>query len=166
MVMDFSISAVHGVNRFVWSKLQSDLGWKSSDYGGLIPITTPQQQQELNDMNRPYLMYNYRTSTVGGMYGYKEEYVIYSINSPTESDVRKVLGLLDYYLSGQDKSAELINDYVYSLNPNPYKQFDYKSLSVRSGSGAEPTTQEGGLMDGTFEYTIRFTSSRLLGFEE
>lgn len=163
--MEFGIAAVHGVNNFVWSKLKSELGWKTSDYNGLIPITTPQQMQEFNDMNQPYIMYNYRTSTVGGRYGEKEEFVVYSINAPNESDIRETLGLLDYYLGGQDKSAELINDHVYAMDPNPYSTFDYKSVIVRSGTGAEPTTQEGGLVDGTFEFAVRYTSSRVLGFE-
>lgn len=165
MVMDFSVSAVHGVNSFIWTKLQDHLGWKKEDYNGLTPITTPQHIQEFNDMSKPYIVYNYRTATVGGQYGYKEEYAVYSINSPKESDIRKALGLFDYYLSGQDASAELINDYLRNLPSNSFNHFDYKSIISRSGAGAEPTTQEGGLVDGTFEFNIRYTSSRLLGFE-
>lgn len=163
MSIDFNAGAVHGVNSFVWSKLQSDLGWKQSDYRGLTPITTPQQQAEFNDMGKPYILYNYRVGNVGGSnYAYKEEYVVYLINSSRDSDIRKVLNLLDYYLSGMDESASLINEYLKSNNA--FRQFDYKSVMSRGGQGATPTDQEGGIMDGTYEFAIRYTSERVLGF--
>lgn len=164
MPPSFDSSAVHGVNRFIWSKLQSDLGWKASDYGGKIPMTTPQQQAEFMEDGSPYVVYNYRTAMVGGSYGYKEEYVIYQIISPKESDIRKALNLIDYYLGGMDESATLVNDYVSTLDPNPFDLFDYKSIIPRGASGASPTDQEGGIMDGSYEFAIRYTSDRVLGF--
>ena len=164
MAPNFDSSAVHGVNRFIWSKLQDDLGWKLSDYNGKVPITTPQQQAEFNDDGAPYIIYNYRIATVGGSYGYKEEYVVYQINSSNEADIRKALNLIDYYLGAMDESATVINDYVSALNPNPFSDFDYKSILPRGASGAAPTDQEGGIMDGSYEFSIRYTSDRVMGF--
>lgn len=163
---NFDSAAVHGVNNFIWKKLQDDLGWKSSDYGGVAPMTTPQMQQEFNDAGAPYIIYNYRIATVGGVYGYKEEYVVYQVNSSRESDIRKALNLIDFYLGGMDESATLVNDHVHvlDLDPNPFEQFDYKSILPRGASGAAPTDQEGGLMNGSYEFAIRYTSSRHLGF--
>lgn len=164
-VSRFDASAIHGVNSFLWSKIKEEFGWKESDYGGVVPITTPQQSQEFNDMGKPYIIYNYRTSTVGGQYGYKEEFAGYLVNSTKDSDIRKVLNLMEYYLGGEDKSAELINDYMATLpDTNPFREFDYKSLRTAQATGASPTDQEGGIMDGRFEFSIRYTSARALGF--
>lgn len=161
----FEASAIHGVNSFVWSKLQEEFGWTAKDYGGRIPITTPQQSQEFNDLGKPYILYNYRMSTVRGTYGYKEDHARYQVNSPKESDIRKTLNLLDYYLGSQDASGSLINDYIHSLPaPNSYREFEYKTIMTPQGSGANPTGQEGGIMDGAFEFSIRYTTSRMLGF--
>lgn len=166
MAINFDAAAVHGVNSFLWSKIKADLGWKEADYGGVIPMTTPQQMQEFNDMGKPYIVYNYRIGTVGGDYGYKEEYVVYSINAPTEGEVRRALNLVDYYLGAMDTSADIVNDHVIALPNNPFSEFDYKSIISRSATGATPATQEGGLMDGSYEFSIRYTSSRLMGFNQ
>ena len=162
--MSFKVSAVHGVNAFLWGKLQSHLGWKASDYGGMRPFTTPQQQPEFNDMGKPYIVYNYRTGTVGGLYGFKEDYVVYQINSVDEEDIREAINVMDLYLGANDISAELINNFTSQTGGEPYRLFDYKSLLPRGGSGAAPSDQEGGITNGTYEVAIRYTSERVLGF--
>jgi hypothetical protein len=44
----WDLSGVHGINKFVWAKLQEQLEWNKSNYGGLTPITIPSQQPEFN----------------------------------------------------------------------------------------------------------------------
>ena len=166
--IDFDASGVHGVNRFVWSAIKAHTGATEQQYGGLIPMTTPQQTQEFNDMGLPYIIYNYRIGVVPGNPGIKSETVVYSVNAPDEGEVREILNIIDYYLSGMDESAEILNDYINGLSDplrDIFGDFDYKSIIPAGGlTGATPGTQEGGILDGRYEFTIRYTSSRVLGF--
>ena len=161
--MDFKAAAVHGVNSFIWSKLQEDLGWTAVN--GLVPITTPQETPEFQDAGQPYIIYNYSTSNVEGNYGIKNQTVVYAIMSPRESEVREGLNLVEYYLGGEDLSAEDVNAHVETVTGQPFSQFDYKSITAKQSTGGAPTEQEGGFMDSRFEFTIKYTSSRVRGFE-
>lgn len=164
--IDFDASGVHGVNRFVWAAIKAHTGATEQQYGGLIPMTTPQQTQEFNDMGLPYIIYNYRIGVVAGNPGIKTETVVYSVNAPDEGEVREILNIVDYYLSGMDESAEVLNDFINEPDiPAVFKEVDYKSIIPAGGlTGPTPGTQEGGIMDGRYEFTIRYTSSRVLGF--
>ena len=158
---DFRVAATHGVNNFLWDRLQEDLGWDRSNYGGMIPITTPQQQQEFSDGDDPYIVYNYSMNTLGTNYVYKEEsalYVIYSGGPNAESQVRETIHLFEYYLSSQDDSARIINDYIWSLpESSPFRAFQYHSILGRGFSGATPPDQEGGITDAQANVAIRYT---------
>ena len=165
-INDFRAAATHGVNAFLWSRLQEDLGWDKNDYGGLIPITTPQQQQEFNDLDLPYIVYNYKINTTSTSYALKQEsaiYVIYGNGPNADSSVRETLHLLEYYFSSMDDSARVVSEYIWSLpDDSPFRKFHYQSIIPRGFSGAAPPDQEGGIMDAQANIDIVYTRDSTL----
>lgn len=157
----WDLTGVHALNRFLWSKLQSDLEWNSANYGGLIPIVVPQQQPEFNNYNAPYVVYNYTHQTGGEDFWLQEEQISYAIYSANEKEIRQFINLMKTYFERRDESAALINNWILTPgNTNVdarHKRFDYKYTYVISTSGAQPAVTEGGRMDGLVILRIAYT---------
>lgn len=161
----YALNATHVLNKFIWQMLKNNLGWNVSNYGGLIPITASGQEPEFNQINAPYIVYNYTTQgTPDTML--KQEQIAYTIYSSNESDIRSFINLMDDILNREDDSAKDVNSYVDALDINsPHHNFDFKWIRMMSGSSAQPPLQEGGRMDGIVVmrlcYAISSDGSRL-----
>lgn len=153
----WDLAGVHGVRRWMWQILQAELGWQTSDYGGLVPITTPAQQPQLNDYSGPYIVYNYAEQSAGEDYFIKEEQAAFAIYSANEEDIRRVLNILVAYFGRYDDSAADLNRFLATQYNAFYKNFDYKNIRVLSTSGANAPTQEGGRQDGLIILRYRYT---------
>lgn len=153
----WNLTGVHGLNKFLWAKLQAELGWDKTNYGGLTPITVPQQQPEFNNYNAPYVVYNYSHQSTGENFWEQEEQVSYAVYSAEESDIRQFINVIREYLNRRDESAGLINDYIRANGSDENKRFDYKYTYVISTSGAQPAVTEGGRMDGLVIVRICYT---------
>ena len=155
----YDLNATHVLNKFLWQLLQNKLGWNTATYGGLIPIVEGGQAPELNQINAPYIVYNY---TVQGLTDtmLKQEQVAYTIYSPIESDIRSFVGLIEDSLNREDDSAKDINSYIgLMISTSPYQNFDFKWTRMMSGSGAQPPLQEGGRLDGVVVIRMCYTVS-------
>ncbi len=171
----WDLTGVHGLNRFIWSKLQSELGWSASNYGGLTPITVPQQQPEFNNYNAPYVVYNYSHQSTGEDFWMSEEQISYAVYSADEKDIRRFINLMKTYFERRDESAQMVNEYlrgrgevrdttnvvvvpaIAAAGSAENKRFDYKYTHVISTSGAQPAVTEGGRMDGLVILRIAYT---------
>lgn len=154
-------SGVHGINLYLWQRLKDELGWSASNYGGLIPITTPQQQPEFNAFNFPYIVYSYTPQGTGPDWLIEGEVAAYTIFSANSADIRKAVNVLKSSLNRFDETAKDVNDFVStsSLATADIKAFDYKSIRVTSASGPQPPAQEGGRQDGNVIVSYRYTHS-------
>lgn len=158
-MISYALSAVHVINKFLWSELQTGLGWNTTTYNGLIPITGPGQEPEFNQIDAPYIVYNY---TIQGLQDtmLKQEQIVYSIYSADESDIRSFINMITDLLDREDDSASDINLYVDSLgSSSPYHNFDIKWTRVTTSSGSSAPYQEGGRMDGVVVVRVCYTIS-------
>lgn len=153
----WSLTAVHGLNKYLWDVLKDELEWSATDYGGLTPITIPQQQPEFNNYNAPYVVYNYSHQSSGDDFMIQEEQVAYVIYSADEGDIRKFVNVVREYFDHRDESAKKINDWIRVNGTSENKRFDYKFTYVISTTGAQPAISEGGKMDGLVIMRICYT---------
>ena len=154
---EWDYSAVHGLNKYIWAKLQEELGWSASNYGGLTPITTPQQQPEFNSYNAPYIVYGYSPQGTGPNWLLKGEIVAYTIFSSSSADIRQAVNVLEAILNRFDESAKDVNTYIKNNGSTDNKAFDYKSIRMISAKGPEPSISEGGRQDGNVLIGITYT---------
>ena len=156
---NWDLSGVHGINAYIWHLLQTELGWTATPYGGLVPITNPQQAPEFNALAAPYIVYSYSKMTSGETFFFERETIAYSIFSSSESDVRKVVNMLSTILNKFDDSAKECNNYLSLNGTTNQKFFDYKVINVTSANGAQPALQEGGRYDGLIVVKCTYTHS-------
>lgn len=154
---EWDYAAVHGLNKYIWSRLQAELGWNANNYGGLVPITTPQQQPEFNSYNFPYIIYGYSPQSTGPNWLLEAEVVSYTIFSASSTDIRQAVNVLKAILNRFDESAKDVNNYLRTNGTADNKAFDYKSVRVISANGPEPAVTEGGRQDGSVVVGILFT---------
>lgn len=150
-------TAVHGLNKYLWSRLQSELGWSASDYNGLTPIATPQQQPEFNAIDKPYIVYGYTLQGSGTDWFLNEEVITYTIFATQSKDIREAVNLFKAVLNRFDESATDVNDYVIANGSGDNKAFDYKTIRVNMATGPEPAVTEGGRQDGSVIVSVTYT---------
>jgi hypothetical protein len=153
----WDLSGVHGIRSYLWSKLQSELEWKASDYGGSTPVVPASQQPQLNDYNRPYVVYNYAHQTSTTQFWMEEEQISFVIYSANEKDIRQFINLVRELFKRRDESARDINAFVQAGTSVEQKRFDYKYTYVTSSMGAQPPVSEGGRQDGSVSIRIGYT---------
>lgn len=150
-------AAVHGMNKYLWSKLQSELGWSADNYGGLIPITTPEQQPEFNAYDFPYIVYSYSPQGTNPLYVYEAEIQVYTVFSTSNTPIRQAVNLIRALFGQFDDSAKDVNKYISTFGTTDNKSFDYKSIQVTAASGPEPALTEGGRRDGNVIVRTEYT---------
>lgn len=153
----WDLTGVHGLNKFLWDKLKTELEWDAANYGGLIPIVPAGQQPELNDYSAPYIVYNYSHQSPGDEFLIQEEQVAYAIYSSNEADIRRCINVIIEYLKREDESAGMVNNWLHVNGSTENKRFDYKYTRVISTFGAQPPISEGGRMDGSVILRIAYT---------
>ena len=156
---DYTISGIHPIRRVVWALLQAELGWSSSNYGGAVPIVTPQEQPELNHGESPYVIYNYSTQAAGVNHLLKEEQATFVIHGPDDKQLRAALNLFDSYFSSYDESAAYVNWWIQDHGSDNYKRFNFKWIRVVSAIGAGPTEQEAGSQDAVVTIRYQYTET-------
>jgi len=173
---DKELFAVHGVNHFLWSKLQQlpimkpeyYLSGSSSNKIQWIPIMPTQEAEEftqstdLDGTKAPYIVYNWRVENINQNWFIQSDqiaYIIYSDNAAHHRDVSKVI--IDY-LKRWDESASEINDFL-APRGGKWTQFNYKNTSIVSSIGAEPTDESGGRMQTIITARITYTDEGTFG---
>lgn len=161
----WAATAPTGLNKFLWDRLQKELGWKASDYGGMIPITTPQSMKQFEQFNKPYIVYNYRSVPVNkDDYFIRQDQVAYAVYSQNESDIRAVVNLMNYIFDRRDASAYAINTWI-STTPllsgdatlaKINDKITYFSVWVVNSDSPQPPNQEGGRLDGSLVLQVRY----------
>jgi len=150
-------AGAHAVRKYVWHLLQEELGWDAANYGGLTPITTPEQQPEFNNFSSPYIVYSFSRMSTSNLYVVEGEVMALTVFSSSGTAIDEVVNLLGSKLNKRDDTAKDINDFL-SDTESPtsfYRNFDFKSFSVTGAQGPQAVTTEGGRRDGyiTISYT-------------
>lgn len=154
----WELAGTHALRQYLWKQLQVELGWTAADYGGLTPITTPEQQPEFNNFNKPYIVYSFGKKPGTNLYLLEGETAAFTVYSQSTSDINRVLNLFDTKLDKRDEAAAEINAFLASSSLAPeFKYFDFKTTWVSGYQGPQPLTEEGGRRDGLITVNIEYT---------
>lgn len=157
---DWKRAGAHAVRKYIWHLLQQELGWSSDNYGGLTPITTPEQQPEFNNFSSPYIVYSFSRMSTTSLWSLEGEVMALTVFSQSGTAIDEVVNLLGSKLNKRDETAKEINQFLSSSEPADsfYRNFDFKSFSVTGAQGPQAVTTEGGRRDGyitiSFTYTL------------
>jgi len=158
---NWNYTAGSGIALYLWKEMKAELGYSETDYGGLIPITTPHEAPELLGFTGPNLVYTWSKRPNGdGLWLLENELITFTVFSQKAEKINEVINLAYGRFNKQDESAADVNDYIQGLLGTAYadyRRFDYKSISVVMADGPSPPLQEGGRYDGYFTLSIRYT---------
>jgi hypothetical protein len=156
-------AGAHGVRKYIWNLLQTELGWNSANYGGLVPITTPEQQPEFNNFDFPYIVYSYSRTSTSNLWVLESEVMALTVFAKDGGDIDAVVNLLGAKLNKRDETAKDVNKYIKASEASNsfYRNFDFKSFRVTGAQGPQAVTTEGGRRDGyvTISYTYTLYGS-------
>jgi len=155
---NWDYTGTHVVIQYLWHHVRTELGWNKDNYGGLVPIVTPAQEPEINSFSGPFAVYSYSIQPTA-MWIMERDISAISVFSQKPSDVSKFVNLAKAKLERQDETARDINEFLSSLtDPNlaELKNFDIKTVSLRSANGPQPPAQEGGRYDGAIVFAVDY----------
>lgn len=154
----WDLAGVHGLRQYIWYLLQEELEWTAENYGGLVPIVTPEQQPEMTAFNKPFIVYAYSKKMGSNNYFLESEVASFTIFSQSEKDIRQVLNLLDTKFDKRDEAAYELNEFISQSSLDvQYKYFDYKTIWVSAFQGPAPESEEGGRRDGVININVTYT---------
>jgi hypothetical protein len=152
-------AGAHAMRKYIWNLLQTELGWSSVNYGGLTPITTPEQQPEFNNFDYPYIVYSYSRTATSNLWVLEGEVMALTIFSKAGTDIDQVVNLLGAKLNKRDETAKAVNAYLRATEAanSFYRNFDFKSVRVTGAQGPQAVTTEGGRRDGYVSISYAYT---------
>lgn len=165
----YDLSGAHVVNKFVWSRLESDLGMSKADYNGLVPIIPTQEVPVFNEMKtgRPFIVYAYNIAGYNTDIWQHQEQLAYTIYSDNETDLRRISNFLRDLMRRYDITAAEINDFIGSpqipgtlVNPSADgddRAFEFKYITVISGLSNGPASSENGRQSSTLAFRYEYT---------
>lgn len=151
----YSLTGTHGVRRYIWSILKSELGWDEANYEGMVPIITPSQGPEFQGFDAPYIVYNYTSRNLSDRF-INADSSIFVVYSDSDSDINAAINVIKDKLNRRDDSAQDVNAYAHNLGVR-YSRFDYKTIWMTSMTGPTAPVSEGGRMDGNISLEIHYT---------
>lgn len=102
-------NAVYALNSYVWKLLEANLGWQASDYQSGSPILPSDQQPELMQQKKSFLVYGSSNQPAQDLYALRTESIAYTIYAITATEANAVLNLLVDAFERQDDSATDVN---------------------------------------------------------
>lgn len=160
----WDLMATHGLRQYIWSLLQSELGWSLSNYHDpvknvdYVPIVAAEQQPEMNQFEAPYLVYAYSKKMSGNLHVIEGEVAAFVVYAKTTTEINQVLNLLAAKFDRRDESAQNLNKWLKTSGlDQQYKNFDYKTMWVSGFQGPQPALETGGRRDGSITINITYT---------
>lgn len=103
-------NAAYALNSYTWKLLEANLGWKK--VLGVPPIIPVQQQPEMLQSNRAFIVYGSAIHPASHLYVLKKEAVSYLIYGTGPTEVNRVCNLLSDTFERQDEAAYDVNEWL------------------------------------------------------
>lgn len=165
-------NAVYALNSYIFKALQVNLNWTSITYTNQFgetvkgrPIIPSQQQPEIIDTGKPFLVYGSTIQPASGTPGLVNEYVVYTVWSTSATDANDIANFLHDLFEDRDNAPDAVNSWLdaeggYDFNTGTNSRRDrYVSFTaIRSGliEKAEPADQEDGWVAASVTIDIQY----------
>lgn len=150
-------NAAYALNSYTWKLLRENLGWK--EWKGVPPIIPVQQQPELMQSGRAFIVYGSALHPPGHLYQLNTEAVSYVIYAPSATETNRIVNLLFDTFKRQDDAAADVNDWLASEADarGSHRGVYFTSINSSIAEKAEdPSDEEGGYFAGMVLLTAQF----------
>lgn len=155
MSVNIQYDPVYLIRSYIWALLKANFGYKESDYGGLIPIVPVSESPELEQYNKPYIVYGYtHDGTETEQHYCKRGSMSMAIYSTNFGEIAKILNLLVEVFDQEDDAARTVNEYTSTIDAFKGIRFGTFSIGFLEGPSPEETEggRESGLINIRYEY--------------
>lgn len=169
----------HVVRLYLWEQLKRYMPdkWKHIERElpdgtkiNTIPIIPAQEQPEVQDSGRPYIVYIYDVHSTGDLYQLERESISLVVYSQDAGLISSTTKLITKLLNKYDDSARDINHWIKSPMGiqqaygdhdwvREMRRYSFKEIHVSGSVGAQPAPGEGGRMDSIITVELVYTES-------
>jgi len=136
------IIAPYLLNNYVWELLKANTTMRSSDYNDMVPIVMSGQEPEIEQFNKPFLVYGYSEDTTPDLYAVRHGSLSYAVYSTVGGDVNTILNKIRTAMEKHDETARSVN--AYTSNIPAFVGLSFTTITVGYYEGPSPEETEGG----------------------
>lgn len=159
------IHPVHAINRFLWSKIESEDILSKSNYSGLVPIIPVQETPEFitiieaqpGVVSHPYLVYSWTRVSTGQAWFLKQHNIAYSIRSADDDKTSQLLNLFERELQDYDMAARRVNTFVSEFGSPAHRRFSFTHINVQVLGAPQPSGSENGVSESLVTLNVNYT---------
>lgn len=162
---------VHGLNKYLWSRIEAEGIMKKTDYalpdlpGGIVPIVPIEETPDLIRIidaqagigSKPYIVYTWSKENTGPDWFMKTQQVAYAIRSGDDLKLRQLINLFEDLFQDYELAAYRVNQYVYLNGTNANKEYTFKTISITTLGGQMPAEREAGVNESLITIRITYT---------
>lgn len=156
-------NVVYALNSYLWKLLEANLGWSKSSYNGMSPITPSQQQPELMQTGKPFIVYGSASQPASHLYDFEVETVAYNIYAPSATEANKIANLIKDVFKRQDLAAADVNKWLdFEGDPSrrgTHRRISFASIKANVIEKVEPSDEEGGYVNAVAIVEVRYVNN-------
>lgn len=157
--MDANFSPIYLLAHYVWQLLKTNTAMTETDYGGLVPVVPVSQVPELEQFNKPFLVYGYALIPTEFERDFCQRgsmsFAIYGTNF---RDITKIVNILFTAFNREDRAAADVNEYTSTI-PS-FVGIRFGTIYIGFSEGPSPEETEGGrqsaIINVRFEYYVNY----------
>ena len=152
-------NATYALNSYTWKLVEANLGW--AKWKGVPPIIPVQQQPEIMQSGKAFIVYGSAIHQPGHLYQHKKEAVSYMVYAPTATEVNRIVNLLSDTFERQDVAAEDVNNWLVTEadGRGSHRGVYFTSIKTTMSQKAEdPSDEEAGYFAGLVLVEMNYTT--------
>lgn len=153
-------NAVYALNSYMWKLVEANLGW--TRWNGVPPIIPVQQQPEIMQSGKSFMVYGSAFHPPGHLYQHKKQAASYMIYATTATEVNRIVELLFETFQRQDVAAHEVNDWLVTEGESReggHRGVYFTSVKSTMAEKAEdPSEEEGGYFAGMVLVEMQYTT--------
>lgn len=152
------------IRQYVFAVLKANepQDWDEANYGGLMPIVPLGEEADIEQFNKPTIVYQFSDLRTGTMWMRGRGTMSFSIRDTNLRRLTRTMTVLKETLNRYDESARDINEYL-DRRGAPWNSIGFGEVHVTFADGGAPATAEGGELVGVlsieFDYYSDYSES-------
>src|SRR5688572_15105287 len=115
-----NLAPAYAINRYIWSRIESEGIMSKADYAGNVPIIPVEETPDFMTIldaaggigAKPYIVYTWTRVNPGVQWFLKQQELAYAIRSRDDNATRQLLNLLEQMFQDYDIAAQRVNAFT------------------------------------------------------
>lgn len=148
--MDAKVIAPYLLRSYIWKILKKNTDMDELDYtddpvnnpGGLVPIVPLAEAPEINQFDKPYIVYGYSESPPNDLWVKRRGNMALVVYSTNFRELTQIVNTIAYTFDRADEAARDVNEYTSTIPA--FVGLRFGTIQVSFVEGGSPEETEGG----------------------